>query len=499
MSAAGFVVSWNGDGPSGPGVFGRRFDASGAPLTGDLPVNTANAVPGDSDVAMAAAGDFVVVWNEGPAVLARRFDSAGAPRGDALPIGASAGAYNGPHVASDSFGNFLVVWNNFATTATIAGRSFDFNGDPAGPEFQVAEGWDYPPSLPYDPRAALADDGSFVVAWTRGIDYGSVDGYQIGARKSGLRALGVYVAPRPPTVSDNGVLEPGESAGVGTAWTNDTADSVALTGVASAFSGPPGATYTLDDATADYGTVPASTAVNCLATANCYRVSVSAPAARPAPHWDAQLQEALNTGVPKTWTLHVGESFSDVPVDSPFYAFIETLLHTGVTGGCATGGYCPEASVSRAQMAVFLLKAKFGGEHVPPPCTGTVFADVPCAGGTFDSWIEELAALQITDGCGSGLYCPNDSVTREQMAVFLLKAREGSAYNPPDCAGLFADVTCTPGSGFADWIEELARRGVTGGCSPSPLLYCPTRAGTRGQMAAFLTKTFGLVLYGGNR
>ncbi len=50
------------------------------------------------------------------------------------------------------------------------------------------------------------------------------------------------------------------------------------------------------------------------------------------------------------------------------------------------------------------------------------------------------------------------------MAVFLLKALEGSAYDPPDCAGIFNDVTCTPGTGFSDWIEELADRGITGGC-----------------------------------
>jgi len=57
-------------------------------------------------------------------------------------------------------------------------------------------------------------------------------------------------------------------------------------------------------------------------------------------------------------------------------------------------------------------------------------------------------------------------------------------------------VPCTPGTGFSDWIEELAARGITSGCSAAPPLYCPTNPNNRGQMAAFLVKTFGLVLYG---
>ncbi len=129
-----------------------------------------------------------------------------------------------------------------------------------------------------------------------------------------------------------------------------------------------------------------------------------------------------------------------------FYTFIETLFHNEVTGGCAGGNYCPGNPVTRAQMAVFLLKAKFGSDHVPPPCTGALFPDVPCTGGPFDPWIEELSTLGITGGCGGGNYCPGNSVTRAQMAVFLLKTLEGSAYDPPDCNGDFDDVPCTPGT-----------------------------------------------------
>ena len=140
-------------------------------------------------------------------------------------------------------------------------------------------------------------------------------------------------------------------------------------------------------------------------------------------------------------------------------------------------------------MAVFLLKAKYGPWWVPPPATGTVFADVPLNSFAAD-WIEELSHEGITGGCGGGNYCPGSPVTRQQMAVFLLKAEHGSTYVSPGCAGIFGDVACP--SLFADWIEQLYAEAITGGCQASPLLYCPTNDVTRGQMAVFVTKTFRL-------
>ena len=186
--------------------------------------------------------------------------------------------------------------------------------------------------------------------------------------------------------------------------------------------------------------------------------------------------------------------FLDVPQADLFHGDVEKLIRNGITAGCGAGLYCRDAAVSRAQMAVFLLKAKRGADHEPPPCTGTVFDDVPCAGGPFDPWIEELAGLAITGGCQSSppLYCPGDAVTREQMAVFLLKTKYGAFFDPFDCGGIFADVECTPGVGFADWIETLYGDGITGGCQAVPLLYCPANPNTRGQMAVFLARTFEL-------
>ena len=122
-----------------------------------------------------------------------------------------------------------------------------------------------------------------------------------------------------------------------------------------------------------------------------------------------------------------------------------------------------------------------------PPSCSGVFGDVLCPS-TFAAWIEALAAEGITGGCGGGNFCPANPVRRDQMAPFLLKAEHGSSYVPPACAGTFSDVPCP--SLFADWIEQLNAEGITGGCGAGT--YCPLNNATRGQMAVFVVKTFNL-------
>ena len=213
-------------------------------------------------------------------------------------------------------------------------------------------------------------------------------------------------------------------------------------------------------------------------------ITASTPAFPPGT-----LNDVIVTNVDKTiGSIRGGflADFLDVPQGDGFHDYVEAVFRNGITAGCGGGNYCRDNPVTRAQMAVFLLKSKHGSTYVPPACTG-VFGDVVCPS-PFADWIEQLAAEGITGGCGNGNYCPNNPVQRNQMAVFLLKAEHGSAYVPPACAGTFGDVTCP--SQFADWIERLSAEGITGGCGSGN--YCPTNSNTRGQMAVFLTKTFGL-------
>ena len=119
--------------------------------------------------------------------------------------------------------------------------------------------------------------------------------------------------------------------------------------------------------------------------------------------------------------------FLDVPPAHPFRNFVNTLARNGVTGGCGGGNYCPDAPVTRAQMAVFLLVSREGAGYAPPACVTPSFTDVPCSS-PYAPWINELAPRGVTGGCGGGNYCPNTAVTRDQMAVFLLRhARKARA------------------------------------------------------------------------
>jgi hypothetical protein len=505
MDGAGnFVVVWTQNGGGSYGIFARRYDAAGTPQGGQFQVDTTSDYNGFSDLKADRAGNFVVVWHGAPTgtgqrdILARRFDATGAPLGDEFVVNQSTtGDQLYPTIAMDNAGNYLVTWSGVDADASgVFGRRYDRFGNPVSDEFPLNQ---TTASNQYNNGVGANSAGDFVADWSTDAQDGA--GYGVFATRAGLAAYeGAQVDVDPPaaipSVSDlNGVLEPGETVVVEPTWSNRTAGGIAVTGTATDFSGPAGATYTLNVPNADYGSIPTAGSANCFdATALCYVLTVSDPGAgaRPAQHWDAALQEKLDAGTPKTWALHVGNSFPDMP-HNLFYPFVENLFHNGITGGCAGGGYCPGNDVTRAQMAVFLLKSKYSADYVPPPATGTVFLDVP-ASNPFAPWIENLAALGITGGCGSGNYCPTASVTRAQMAVFLLKTKNGSSYTPPTGTGIFGDVTC-PGA-FCDFIEDLYNQQITGGCSTSPLEYCPNNPNLRQQMAVFLVKTFGLKLYG---
>ncbi len=213
-------------------------------------------------------------------------------------------------------------------------------------------------------------------------------------------------------------------------------------------------------------------------------ISAVAPALPPGTVNDVTVTVAGLSG-----TLPSGyvAGFLDDPVGI-VPQFIARLVSNSISSGCGGGNYCPADPVTRAQMAVFLLRSFHGACYVPPPETGSVFADVP-AGSFAAAWIEALAAAQVTAGCGAGNYCPSSAVTRGQMAVFLLRTSGGPTYVPPACVTpTFGDVPCS--SPFARWIEELVRRAIVIGCGGGN--YCPSTAVTRGQMAVLLTATFHL-------
>jgi hypothetical protein len=247
---------------------------------------------------------------------------------------------------------------------------------------------------------------------------------------------------------------------------------------------PPGASLTI-------GGLPAES----VTVVGHGEIRASTPALLPGTLHDV----AVNAGVPTLPTSTLARAwladFLDVPQSEPFHDFVERIFRRGITAGYGNGLYGIHEPVNRAQMAVFLLRSLHGPLYTPPPCTG-VFADVECAPPTPSfavDWIEELWREGITAGCFlPGSYCPNMPVRRDEMAVFLLRARRGTSYQPPPCTGVFADVQCSPTPDWAvDWVEALYDEGLTSGCLPAGN-YCPSLAVTRGQMAVFLVTTFAI-------
>jgi len=199
--------------------------------------------------------------------------------------------------------------------------------------------------------------------------------------------------------------------------------------------------------------------------------------------WDSLALIVIGTGGPI-------QSFQDVPPSHWAHMWIENLYNNGVTSGCSQNPmmYCPEFSVTRSEMAKFLLIAKHGKGYTPPLAgSDTGFGDVPISHWAAD-WIKQLAAEGLTSGCGGGNYCPNIQVTRAQMAKFLLTAKHGPGYTPPPVGSStgFNDVPISHWA--AAWIKQLHAEGITSGCGNGN--YCPDAPVKRSEMAKFIVITF---------
>ncbi len=193
--------------------------------------------------------------------------------------------------------------------------------------------------------------------------------------------------------------------------------------------------------------------------------------------------------------------FSDVPVAGKEWMqpWAEEFYYDGITTGCGVSPlrYCPENNVTRAEMAVFLLRAMHGPGYVPPPVGGPhPFADVPVAGKEWmEPWIVDFYNHAITTGCGTGplIYCPERAVTRAEMAVFVLRAIHALPYTPPSLTGLFSDVPVTGKEWMEPWVIDFYYHSITTGCGVSPFRYCPENSTTRAEMAVFLGRAFNLM------
>ena len=179
-----------------------------------------------------------------------------------------------------------------------------------------------------------------------------------------------------------------------------------------------------------------------------------------------------------------GGGFTDVS-EGVHKPAVDALAALGVFDDteCAEAMFCPGDEMKRWTMGVWLVRVL--DEAEPAAVSGSSFADVD-DGEWWLAHVERLAELEVTKGCKTEplRFCPDQSVTRAQMAAFLVRAFDLEAAEP-------AGFTDTAGNTHEANIDALAAAGVTAGCKTEPLSYCPSKSVTRAQMATFLARALG--------
>ena len=197
-----YVVVWQGPGDSpssGLDIFAQRYSPTGDTIGSRILVNTTTVGDQtDPAIAMDAAGNFVVIWQE-PApnlrIHARTFSASGTPTSGAIQVNTntSKGIPQRPSVAMDAAGNFVVAWS-YATANEVFARRFKAAGADLGPEFRVDTINAEVPQTAYGPSVAMDQTGDFAIVWQTGA--GTGNGTGIYGRWYAAVGTGMIVTPR---------------------------------------------------------------------------------------------------------------------------------------------------------------------------------------------------------------------------------------------------------------------------------------------------------------
>lgn len=190
--AGDFVVTWTTDDLNGSSkIFAQRFSADGLAQGDEFSVNTTEGTAANfSQVAMNAAGDFVITWvlnvqgDNSPDIFAQRYDASGVAQGDEFRVNTfTLGLQGTPTIAMDASGDFVIAWtcheqeNNAALdehdNEGIFAQRFDANGTPVGSEFHVNTFTNHDQN---DPSAAMDSHGDFVITWASQFQAGNGGG-----------------------------------------------------------------------------------------------------------------------------------------------------------------------------------------------------------------------------------------------------------------------------------------------------------------------------------
>ncbi len=176
--------------------------------------------------------------------------------------------------------------------------------------------------------------------------------------------------------------------------------------------------------------------------------------------------------------------FSDVQSGHWAIGYISKIACEGIASGCGGGQYCPANSVSRAQMAAFIIRA-LEGDPSPGYCGGQdPFIDV-----SSDHWacghIKRLSELGISSGYPDGTYRPTYKVSRAEMAIYIIRALYGDSFSYSGTP-YFSDV---PDSHWAfKYIQRIYEDGISTGYQDGT--YRPTHKVSRAEMAVYVTRAF---------
>ncbi|MGH9719986.1 MAG: hypothetical protein ACRD8O_07220 [Bryobacteraceae bacterium] len=232
--------------------------------------------------------------------------------------------------------------------------------------------------------------------------------------------------------------------------------------------------------------------------------------------------QSLAPTLPATEYIHAGGKtivtlknsdhiFGDMTPSDEAFGPAHIVLDRRITQGCGVAIFCPSDLVTRGQTAVFVIRSLFsslGANNYPydpatnptgfPYPTTPYFTDVPTSH-IFFPYIQKIKELGITLGCSYDLYCPDDSVTNGQIAVFTVRAWElRTTSTVPGQPGPYppsGNFTYTPTPYFPDdatpyspppvdsWFKYIQKARdlniITTGCTPTA--FCPNTPITRGK------------------
>jgi hypothetical protein len=191
---------------------------------------------------------------------------------------------------------------------------------------------------------------------------------------------------------------------------------------------------------------------------------------------------------------------TDVPVtQASFDAAYEVFYREIFTGPISTadcsnyvaGMFCPLSPINRGEAAQWIVRALYGSDSFPYPQSPYFPNDAcntpgqPCYTPYFP-WIQKLAQLGITTGCSVGGYCPTSPLLRAEAAVFIVRARLGSAtaFDYPSTPYFPNDVPAS--SPFFPLVQRLALDTIDFGCAAGS--FCPAANVTRGEFALFVMR-----------